>query len=210
VRYEYRPLTWTDKETDPRRSSGQFKASWSDTLVLLADELRHLDAAEPVVLQLDVTEGDIRMDGMLRANARVGHPGAAISFGSKFGPLRYATDAYEQLWSGALPSWQANIRAIALALQALRAVDRYGVSRRGQQYTGWKAIEASTRPLFATADEALRWMLSEDPAAEGQLGPAALYRKLARRMHPDLPTGSQEQWDLLDRARQLLVMAGLL
>src|SRR5579863_8437221 len=129
MRYEFRPLTWTDKETDPRRSSGLFRASWRDTLKLFTADLELLEAVGPVVFQVDVTEGDIRLDGMLRANAKVGHPGVAISFGSKYGPLRYATDAYEQQWSGALPSWQANLRAIALALGALRAVDRYGVTK---------------------------------------------------------------------------------
>ena len=32
-----------------------------------------------------------------------------------------------------------NLRSIALGLKALRAVDRYGVSRRGEQYAGFRA-----------------------------------------------------------------------
>ena len=35
--------------------------------------------------------------------------------------------------------WQHNLRSIALGLEALRAVDRYGISRRGQQYAGFRA-----------------------------------------------------------------------
>jgi hypothetical protein len=211
MRYEFRPLTWADKETDPRQSSGLFRASWNDTLALLADELRHLEAAKPVVFQVDVAETDVRLDGMLRAHARPDHPGVAISFGSKFGPLRYATDTYEQRYKGAMPGWQANIRAIALALQALRAVDRYGVSRRGEQYTGWKALPAGSRPHFATADEAERWMGQR----MRELGlPVAtnlpqMYRQLARRMHPDAD-GDPAEWDKLDQARNLLVTAGML
>ena len=206
MRYEFRPLHWTDKETSPRQPSSRFKAKWSDTLVLLADELRHLEAVEPVVFQVDITEADIRIDGMLRANAKVAHPGVAISFASKYGPLRYATDVYEQQWHGAMPSWQANIRGIALALVALRAVDRYGVTRRGEQYAGWKALPAGGASGFATADEALRWMSEQarihdiDPA--GYL-PRDLYRQLARRLHPDAG-GAAEAWDRLDGARQLL------
>lgn len=210
MHYEFRPLTWTDKETEPRRSSGVFRASWPDTLFLLGDELRHLEAQSPVIFQVDVTEGDICLDGMLRANAKVNHPGVAVSFQSRFGPLRYATDAYEQRYGAAPPGWQANIRAIALALEALRAVDRYGVSKRGEQYTGWKALPASNGQGFGNADEALRWMRSEDGLEGDELPPGALYRKLARRFHPDTPTGSKAEWDKLDAARNLLVTAGLL
>lgn len=35
--------------------------------------------------------------------------------------------------------WEHNVRSIALGLQALRAVDRYGISRRGEQYAGFRA-----------------------------------------------------------------------
>lgn len=208
MRYEFRPLTWTDKETYPRRSSGLFRASWADTLKFLAAELDQLDAVEPVVIQVDAREQDIRLDGMLRANAKVGHPGVAISFQSKYGALRYATDAYEQQWSGAFPSWQANVRAIALALEALRAVDRYGVSRRGEQYTGWRAIGAGSGALFGTADEAHQWMYGHAAAlglteANEAISPRDVYRRLAKSLHPDVG-GSAADWDRLDVARQLL------
>ncbi len=216
MRYEFRPLgRWADPETDPRRSSGLFKAGWSSTLDLLAYEVDCLDGADPVVIQVDAPEGMIRRDGMLHARARVGHPGVAISFQSRFGPLRYATDAYDQLWTGSMPGWQANVRAIALALEALRAVDRYGVSKRGEQYTGWRAI-AAPAPTFPTPDAAATWM--REYAAElfgpggatrwnGNLAP--LYRAMARKMHPD--TGSpRADWDRLDEARRVLAEAGQL
>jgi hypothetical protein len=215
MRYEIRPLgQWTDPVTAARKSSGVFQASWDDTLVLLRDEVERLDGEYPIVIQIDVTELDLRQDGMLRSKARVGpNPGAVVSFQSRFGPLRYATDAYEQRWTGALPGWQANVRAIALALEALRAVDRYGVSRRGEQYTGWKALPAGsgagTSP-FATTGAALQWMRAQDDLEGGELAPGALYRKLARRMHPDIPTGNPADWDKLDAARRILQTADML
>lgn len=153
----------------------------------------------------------MRLDGMLRAHVQPQHPGVAISFQSKFGPLRYATDAYESRWKGAMPGWKANVRAIALALTALRAVDRYGVSKRGEQYTGWKALPAGSGTIFGTADAAEQWMFQR--YRELGLGPAqnltVVYRKLARRLHPDAG-GDPTDWDKLDRARQLLTVAGLL
>lgn len=45
--------------------------------------------------------------------------------------LVYATDACQ--------FWQHNVRSIALGLEALRAVDRFGISRRGEQYAGFRA-----------------------------------------------------------------------
>lgn len=33
--------------------------------------------------------------------------------------------------------WKHNVRSIALGLESLRAVDRYGITKRGQQYAGF-------------------------------------------------------------------------
>jgi hypothetical protein len=189
VKWEIRPLvSWTDPETESRRATGVFRATWQDTLDLLEDEIAKIGGKDPVVVQVDVTDADIRLDGMLRAGAHVGHPGVVVSFDSEFGPLRYATDAYEKQWGGArvLSSWQGNLRAIALTLGALRAIDRWGVSKRGEQYTGWKALPAAVGTTFPSADAAL-----------------------ARRWHPDAG-GSSDDWERLGAARLLLTPAGIL
>jgi hypothetical protein len=104
-------------------------------MALLARELRQL-GAKNIVVQAAVTDADIRLDGKLRANAYPEHPGVILTFDSKFGPLSYPCDRFT--------TYQDNLRAIALALEALRKVDRYGVTKRGEQYTGWKAIPAKT------------------------------------------------------------------
>src|SRR5947208_1880483 len=83
--------------------------------------------------QFAVTESDIRLDGRPRARAVASHPGVVLAFDSRHGPLKYAVDTFDR--------WQDNLRAIALGLEHLRAVDRYGVTRRGEQYTGWRQIE---------------------------------------------------------------------
>lgn len=110
-----------------------FRSGWTKTLQLLERELFQLDATE-VVIELDIGEGEIRQDGFPYADARPGHPGVIISFDSKHGPLRYGTDAF--------PHWQDNVRAIALGLESLRRVERYGIGKRGEQYVGWKALPA--------------------------------------------------------------------
>jgi hypothetical protein len=215
--YVTRPLVWTDKNTDPRRPGYIFRASFTQTRELLFAELVHLEARFPVALQIDIAEGDIRLDGLPRANARFAtHPGVAISFESRFGSLRYATDAYDD--------WQANVRAIALSLQALRSVDRWGVSRRGEQYTGWKALPAGTgglvSPNFDDVFAAADWMrkyaaltlnltISEGRNPDGKSsGWRDLYRAMARRMHPDQPGATRDDWDRLDEARRLIESEG--
>ena len=205
MRYEFRPLgPWTGPSTPPgARKRSAFKAGYRHTLDLLFGEAIVL-GGQHLILQVDLAERDIRNDGLPRAGARYGaHPGVVVSFESRHGPLRYATDAYT--------GWQANLRAIALSLQALRAVDRYGVSKRGEQYTGWRALPAGNGSCFATADEAERWMARRSRELDLPVAtnlPQA-YRQLARRMHPDAG-GDPADWDRLDAARQLLTTAGML
>lgn len=131
-----RPLTtWPGGAMTPSRERRRapFRAGVPATLGQLRRELDHLGARE-AVLELAIGEGDIRLDGLPRASARAEHPGVVLSFESRHGPLRYAVDRFDV--------WQDNLRAIALGLESLRRVDRYGMSGDGQQYRGWLALEA--------------------------------------------------------------------
>lgn len=129
----FRPLPiWPYSDTTPRRSRWTFKAGWQRTLDLLDRELRHLGAHE-VMIGAGFRESDLRLDGLPRADARApSHPGVELSFDSRHGRLVYGTDTCEY--------WQHNVRSIALGLEALRAVDRYGITQRGQQYAGFKQL----------------------------------------------------------------------
>ena len=118
-----------EKPKRPERS--RFKSGWDATLKLLDAELRHLNARS-IVIQAYVDESQVRNDGMMYSRAVPTEPGVILSFESKHGSLSYPCDTYDR--------WQDNVRAIALALQALRSVDRYGVTRRAEQYTGWQQL----------------------------------------------------------------------
>ncbi len=200
MNYQIRPLgPWIGPVTRNRQPAHRFRAAWQDTLDLIGKETAAL-GARVVVIQVDVAEGDLRRDGMLRANAKVGFPGVRVSFDSRHGPLTYATDTYTE--------WRANVRAIALSLQALRAVDRYGVSKSGEQYRGWAAIESGSEPLMS--DAAARFIAQQ---AGGGFEPADVlgdlevraraYRAAARRLHPDAG-GDPEDFKRLGAARRLL------
>lgn len=194
----FRPIErWPEAFTEVRRTS-QFSASYGQTLELLDRELVNLDA-EAVVIQLDLDERDIRLDGRPRVSARPGHPGVIVAFESRYGPLQYATDVFDR--------WQHNLRAIALGLEALRKVDRYGITRRGEQYTGWRAIESGgeTTDDFEAAVNFIRAhsdiYLDADQLDQVAFGRAT--RKAAMRLHPD-QGGDAEQFQRLQRARQLI------
>lgn len=112
-----------------------FKASWASTVSLLADELR-LHGAKNAVLEIDMAEANIRVDGTPRADRSARSPGVVLSFVAKrvhgSPELRYEATEFS--------AWQDNVRALGLALRALRAVDRYGITRRGEQYAGWRQL----------------------------------------------------------------------
>lgn len=196
-----RPIgTWPGEPTRSRKPA-LFSARWSDTTALLDRELRELRARN-VVLQLDYQERDLRVDGMPRANARMGAPGVILAFDSKHGPLRYPCDRFTD--------WHDNVRAIALALEALRKVDRYGVTRRAEQYAGWRAISATSgAPL--TRDQAAALLVREAGAAPDRaalvlrdLAAARLMLRTAKaRAHPDAG-GSTERFTSVTAAAEVL------
>lgn len=130
----YRSLpVWPHKPTQQRQNA-RFDTPWGRTLNLLFNEVEKLGGSE-ITFGVGLTEADIRQDGQPRANARArSHPGIEISFDTtSFGRQTYATDLYFD--------WQDNVRAVALSLEALRAVERWGVSK-GRQYTGFALLQA--------------------------------------------------------------------
>jgi hypothetical protein len=104
-----------------------------------------------------------------------------VSLDSRHGSLTYATDAYD--------GWQANVRAIALSMQALRAVDRYGVSTKGEQYRGWSAIDSGGDAARRAAQDLI--------ASYGGLAEAL------KATHPDRG-GSNDAFIAVQEARRVL------
>jgi hypothetical protein len=192
-------------DRDRRRSN--FSAPWRSTLDTLDRELWHLNA-HTRVLQVAMREQDFRIDGMPRANAKAEHPGIILSFHAPdVGDLSYPCDTFT--------TWQDNLRAIALALEALRKVDRYGVTRRGEQYRGWKAIEdkATALPAAMTVDQALAVLARFSGATVAELEDRdelrAARRIAQRKTHPDVG-GSAGDFQQVQRAIDALRQAGRL
>lgn len=208
--YTLRPISDRTAFTGKHVSS-PFTATWSDTLDILARELGAL-AARNVVLEADFRERDLRLDGQLRADAKCQSPAVRIAFESKHGPLTYATDKYVRPYYGGgrrMDDWQHNVRAIALSLEALRKVDRYGITRRGEQYAGWKALPAGIGlgATHMTTDVALKVIADESQLPVDELVGDALavaIRRAKANAHPDRNNGDRSRWNAVEQAALVL------
>lgn len=201
-------LAWPRAETRHRARSN-FSAPWSATLEMLDRELYYLGPGRDhakAVLQIAMREQDFRLDGMPRANAVPEHPGVILNVESTKGPLSFPSDKFDR--------WQDNLRAIALGLEALRKIDRYGITPGNEQYTGWKALPQRVDHQTWTADEAERFLrgLVFGPDTDGlNLGTLAqTYRRAKAAAHPDRNGGDRSQWDKVEHAGQVLTAAGAL
>lgn len=221
-RIVFRPWS-TPQPANPRPLPHPFSAGWDDTKDLLRAEV---DKVQPphirgdnalVVIEVDTDESSIRQDGFMRADRKVRSDGVVVSFESKHGPLRYECNAfYGQGWRG-LQGWQANVRAVALALSDLRRVDRYGIGRRGEQYAGWKAIGSGiAMPASSmTVEDAARLlvveagMVSLDDYPLDKMTPfdaRVMYRRASKKHHPDVG-GDPAMFDRIKQAHDLLTGA---
>lgn len=213
VRYRPLPNGWIDPVTVNRKPT-PFKASWDSTVDLLRREVDMLGASE-VVVQLDVPDDMTmwRIDGGLRAAYVTNGPGVVVSLDSRHGPLRYACDRFRLPRDGR-ESWQCNVRAVALALESLRQVERYGIGRGTEQYTGFAQLGTGT-PLGAALSAPMTRKEAIDFLAEWSGYPAfdiaaypdtarRAWRDASKRLHPDAAESTPELFVRLNDARTTL------
>lgn len=174
-----------------------FGAKWSSTLDTLERELGHLKARD-IIIEVALDHTDIRNDGWPRSSSRPRTPGVRISFVSKHGPLSYECATFDD--------WEKNMRAISLTLERLRAVERYGAVKGGEQYKGWKQLPGSgtggqspeQRADWASVEDAERHLRGKSGIASDDMKDH--YRAAARRHHPDIQGGSTEEMAKINSA----------
>ncbi len=135
--------TWPEGDTANRTSSKIFQVDREGTLNDLETTLGHLKA-ENVIVETFIPKEMINNNGLPKASAKASHPGIRLKFhsrlkdkrtaGGEVGQQSFATDKYD--------SWEGNLRAIYLTLEALRGIERWGTARGNQQFSGWKQLPA--------------------------------------------------------------------
>lgn len=203
-----------------RRRQASFKTLFSDTLSQLDRELRQLAASfgsvrpAPSILQIALREKDFRLDGLPYANSRPEHPGVILAIEPKGSPsLSFPCDTFDD--------WKDNLRAITLTLEALRKIDRYGVTQTGQQYTGWRAIESKpsvdavgvacallARFAWPNENDANQANWAHKIATDPEIRRNTI-RQARAKAHPDRHNGDQALWNHLEGAVAVLRGAGI-
>lgn len=213
-----RPLDGWPGELTRSRKGSAFKSGLTDTITLLDRELRMIDPADScypaAVLQLALAERDFRIDGMPRANSTPAHPGVIVNIEPGNKPaLSFPCDTFLH--------WHDNLRAIALTLEALRKVDRYGVTQTGQQYRGWQAIEAKPSVDAVSAACVLlarfAWPNENDECQANWAHKIATdpeirrntYRQARAKSHPDRHNGDRALWNQVESAAAALRRSGI-
>lgn len=131
MRATWRPLPAWPYPPAPK-SSVSFRVDWNQTMRNLGEEIERIKGRD-VLIGIVAGDDQFLLDGSIKANLKVRHPGAEVSFEVPGrGRLAFHTDAFSTL--------QANLRAISNGLEALRAVDRYGITTGNEQYAGFTAL----------------------------------------------------------------------
>jgi hypothetical protein len=194
MEFEFRPIKAWPREMTKNRKRAQFKAGYNPSLALLDNELLKLGASN-VVFEIALTDADIRLDGRPRSGAKPSHPGVIVSFDTKHGRLSYPCDTFDR--------YEDNVRAIALSLEHLRAVDRYGVTKRGEQYAGWSQLPP---PMVTEPPMTLEAAREIFKAVTGSVPMWAtlneLYHKAVMKTHPDRG-GDARSFRQVQRAKEV-------
>lgn len=183
------PLAWPfdyKRTPDNKRIRSKFQQSMEKSQQRLRREIELL-GGKNIVISTDIPT---RKDGMMYAdymNKKIADPGVAIYFmlPDKIDYTVMCCDQYERVWE--------NIYALALAVEALRGIDRWGVSEfMSRTFTGFKALPE--------AQSSRHW--SKVLGCSRDASPDTIkqaYRLSLQDVHPD-KGGTREAFDEVQRA----------
>ena len=151
---------------------------------------------------------EIRNDGWPRSSAKPKKPGVILSFDRVTWKLTQSVRASQAFPCDTYNNWEDNLRAIALSLQALRAVDRYGVTRSGEQYQGFAQLPSGSADFDSPEVAALTMAgyagCPKDQILESRESMERAYRWAAKVAHPDTTHGTHEDFTKLQQAKARL------
>lgn len=178
------------KRTECRISSA-FKQTMERAQQFLHEEIKRLGARDLVVS----SNIPVRKDGLFYTdwmNRRIDDPGVAIYFKYKGKDVAMCCDQYLKIWE--------NVYALGKSIEAMRALERYGVSEFLERaFTGFAElppIVSQTQKTEQTIWEILG--LNGKPLTLEDV--KAAYREKAKVLHPDMPTGDADKFRELNSA----------
>lgn len=189
------PLHWPTgypRTKNPERNR-HFKQTYiGATRDAVLAELKRLGATE-VIISSNIP---LRADGIPLADfARRNIPdkGVAVYFDYNKQSTVLCFDAWDR--------WEDNFHAIAKTIEAIRGMERWGVSEMiNRAFTGFKALpeKATGRPWWEVLDTIPNAHID---IIKGQ------YKGMAKRLHPDAPTGNKDAFIELNIAYQQALTA---
>jgi len=133
MRADWRTLpAWPHPAAEKTRPS-LFRTSWERSLEKLAEEVER-SGGDDLLISIVATPDQLSLAGRPRAGLKVLYRGVEVSFEREDQRVAFHVDAF--------PHLHDNIHAIALTLEALRAVDRYGATTGAEQYAGFAMLGA--------------------------------------------------------------------
>lgn len=207
LRATFRPLEqWHGQKTpDAEIKRSRFRASYQQTLALLEDELNTI-GAESIVVEAEYQHNQIRNDGWPLSKSIPSGPAVILHFRKGNLDVSMPCDRFE--------TFEDNLRAIALSLEALRTVDRYGVTKGSEQYQGFKRLGEPSRE--SREEWAIRFIREHSGVnlPDSRKGVSGLkdvdgdalkfaYRSAAKKLHPDV-SGSAQLFHQLQEAMKIL------
>lgn len=183
------PLSWPlgYKRTIPgRRYNSKFSQTAENAQIFLRNELIRM-GARTIVISSNVP---VKKDGYVysdMANTKIEDPGVAVYFKYKDKDVTMCCDNYPRPWE--------NIYALGKGIEALRGMERWGVSEfLDRAFTGFKAL-----PSAIELEHAWYQVLGVSPSASLQEIKDA-YRTKAKIHHPDNAGGSVASFQLITKA----------
>jgi hypothetical protein len=188
------PLSWPDgwpRTPSAKRLRANFGTkqpndykqplSVAQAIVRLSVELSRLRATS----ELLSTNVELRIDGLPRSGlADPMDPGAAVWFWLKKKPLCLACDKWFRVAD--------NIAALAMHIDALRRIDRYGVGSIKQAFAGYVALPAKASDWWVILGVSPNATIDEVNSR---------FKELARTNHPDAG-GNLDEFQRISAARR--------
>lgn len=213
---QIRPIiTWPGKENENLKDS-PFRSTYAQTLDLLESELDKAGVVwSSLALEMwGINEYDIRKDGALKATAKPDKPGVIFRF-SRYTNGRYDKTAGKWIYDtqdisypcDAFTWWQDNLRAIALSMESLRRVERYGVFKYDEIIS--RLALPSAEGKVSTRESAAAFLAQHSGVSMKEIlfsdtARSAAYRRAAHALHPDKQGGVTDDFVKLTEANKVL------